>query len=1018
MEPLSCLVSVLLGLVTNELSEQYNTRRREKLEKALGDRERRARALASFSHLDNEVRRSCLTLHEHRSGFTIPHDEQPLWELLRIRHFHTALADFLKSGSIPEGEAAREKLIVLLDGALPDGPAKLHRRERLRTQFLGALDRLFIEIPILRDWRIRLSLDYLRSIAEESKRLLEQLAGHFTPAQQDASLAAYRDYSLDAWDIIDLKQFRGAKRKDRLDKKLLRELYTPLRVTIESIAGDPDLTIALEKAEERRDQDRLRDAGHLKDTEEDAPGTERHPIGHRLDRTRCLVVLGDPGAGKTTLLRWLATAQLLPAHDPEAFRQLPDRENLPAGTRLPILIRCRDIGPADLSRCFTTVLHEHLGKTPLQPAQARILEAVLLRELAEGRVLLLIDGLDEIADQPTRVRFSQEIEQTAARYPAARILVTSRIVGYRDMPYRMGADFEHTVIAPLSPEEKNDFAARWIRVTEETLSEHDQKARAADLIADLHSSERIERLTGNALLLTMLCLVKESVGKLPTKRHKLYRECIILLLDWNHAQYNTISEEEALPQLAYIAHDMISRGEQRITEARLLTLLTEFRAQYPHLYDVQEFKPREFLQRLEARSSLIIHSGGSYQVDRAATAEQRLWEFRHLSFQEWLAAHALIKGYYSGYDDSKSLAEHVGPIAGAVKYRADPHDAEISDSWQETLRLLCCECDQRETEKVLRAILDPQQDEKPEESRRPRAILAARCLADEPPIRGALAEEILKAFVFIANSDDSFRSNSSPAIKAANELGRSRWRGPLVVESCREFSSRPGSNRESSENLVSTLLVEKGEDGYRPSLSWLEERLADLSSLRPELQIRGALGLMDAAFRNQIYPLELAVPALLKLAGQPNATWHAGVWALWWLTGGHRRGKQICRWNPDAAQSRVLIQRLHKLDQDELGLMYCTLMILRRRQPGILPLSELYLLLGCFGWNVHIVQESALLLFSPNFSEDETLAKAASDALSSPTCLIKKELYEALVPLRDQWPFLRDIESRKPAGNE
>jgi HEAT repeats len=41
--------------------------------------------------------------------------------------------------------------------------------------------------------------------------------------------------------------------------------------------------------------------------------------------------------------------------------------------------------------------------------------------------------------------FCQELERTAARYPAP-IVVTSRIVGYRDMPYRMGSGFEHGVI--------------------------------------------------------------------------------------------------------------------------------------------------------------------------------------------------------------------------------------------------------------------------------------------------------------------------------------------------------------------------------------------------------------------------------------------------------------------------------------------------------------------------------------------------------------------------------------------
>ena len=61
--------------------------------------------------------------------------------------------------------------------------------------------------------------------------------------------------------------------------------------------------------------------------------------------------------------------------------------------------------------------------------------------------------------------FCQELERTAARYPAASIVVTSRIVGYRDMPYRMGGAFEHGVIADLTREDKDRFATRWVEAT-------------------------------------------------------------------------------------------------------------------------------------------------------------------------------------------------------------------------------------------------------------------------------------------------------------------------------------------------------------------------------------------------------------------------------------------------------------------------------------------------------------------------------------------------------------------------
>ena len=65
------------------------------------------------------------------------------------------------------------------------------------------------------------------------------------------------------------------------------------------------------------------------------------------------------------------------------------------------------------------------------------------------------------------------------------IVVTSRIVGYRDMPYRMGAGFEHGLIAELTREDKDHFARRWIEVTEQHHLLAEREKRAQELIEAL-----------------------------------------------------------------------------------------------------------------------------------------------------------------------------------------------------------------------------------------------------------------------------------------------------------------------------------------------------------------------------------------------------------------------------------------------------------------------------------------------------------------------------------------------------
>ena len=53
------------------------------------------------------------------------------------------------------------------------------------------------------------------------------------------------------------------------------------------------------------------------------------------------------------------------------------------------------------------------------------------------------------------------------------------------------------------------------------------------------------------MLLTTLALVKRKVGKLPSRRTKLYAEAVSVLLNWNPRYYKVIEEDEAIPQLEY-----------------------------------------------------------------------------------------------------------------------------------------------------------------------------------------------------------------------------------------------------------------------------------------------------------------------------------------------------------------------------------------------------------------------------------------------------------------------------------
>jgi predicted NACHT family NTPase len=135
-----------------------------------------------------------------------------------------------------------------------------------------------------------------------------------------------------------------------------------------------------------------------------------------------------------------------------------------------------------------------------------------------GAAILMIDGLDEIREPVARARLAERVEQIHRSYPQTFIIVTSRIVGYREMGYRIGGQFQHLTMADFSRNNKEEFARGWSALVEPP----GQQVKAAEeFIREIHSNDRIEQLTSSPLLLTTMALIRRRVGRLPQRRGSL-----------------------------------------------------------------------------------------------------------------------------------------------------------------------------------------------------------------------------------------------------------------------------------------------------------------------------------------------------------------------------------------------------------------------------------------------------------------------------------------------------------------
>ncbi|SEL61888.1 PBS lyase HEAT-like repeat-containing protein [Stigmatella aurantiaca] len=621
--------------------------------------------------------------------------------------------------------------------------------------------------------------------AAAARQLLESLQRYY-PLTEDSAAAAllhdaerrYRQLALEACDIINLSNLPEGERYIATRKLELRRLYVPLRVKV-AVPSEDELSQARMEALERQ-REAWMSGGAPTDLAQ-----ERFPVGERLARSGRLVVLGDPGAGKSTLLRWLATAYILRLKEDVEWKDLPDIATLPAREWLPILIRCRDLDPRTIGGPLDDVLRHTLRKSEMSEEESESLRAVLRHKLAEGQALLLIDGLDEISETGARIRFCEQVEQIHRAFPAAPIVVTSRIVGYRELGgQRIGRGFEHVTVDDLSPEDKDDFVHRWCAVTEPPER---RATTVQEFIRDIHSTDRIEHLTGNPMLLTTMALVKRKVGKLPRRRADLYWEAVQVLLNWRSAETeDPLALWEALPQLEFLAYAMCERGVQRLRRDEVMRLLDQIRDEYPNLHAVRNHTPDQFLKLIERRTGILVESGHEKHLGMTVP----IYEFRHLTFQEYLAARALVERCFP-HAPMLPLAKYLAPLASKFEFTESPEPTiRWTTNWPEVLRLCVAICLNDDVDKALLAILEPLPGENPELTTSMRALQAAACLEDEPNASDEVARKILLRLTSQIESHNENEIGTWGWQRMFSPLWETRWAGELMRSFAHEFQRR------------------------------------------------------------------------------------------------------------------------------------------------------------------------------------------------------------------------------------
>uniref|UniRef100_UPI0040575CFD NACHT domain-containing protein n=1 Tax=Candidatus Electrothrix sp. TaxID=2170559 RepID=UPI0040575CFD len=380
-----------------------------------------------------------------------------------------------------------------------------------------------------------------------------------------------------------------------------------------------------------------------------------------------LVILGDPGSGKSSLLRFLALEW---ARDEDANR----RYTAP----LPLLIELRDYNQWDCPNGKGFVSYLHHARTWHRLNQ-QTLDALLK---IPGRVVLLLDGLDEIFDPKEREQAINDIHRFSNDYPDTRIILTSRVVGYKTQRLR-DAEFKDFMLQDLDEEQVEQFLVLWHETTFTDINEAQRKRER--LAKAIRESNPIKLLAGNPLLLTLMAIINRY-QELPRDRVLLYEKAAELLLQqWEterslqdfpglSGEIDLRAKSAILRRVALAMQTAEGQEEGRaaniIQGERLAGLIEAYLREDLH-FDQARAAANALVKQLRERNFILCFLGGDS------------YAFVHRTFLEYFCATEFVHQF----EKKKSLSlEEL--LALYDKYCRD-------DDWQEVLRLICGQLDEQ-----------------------------------------------------------------------------------------------------------------------------------------------------------------------------------------------------------------------------------------------------------------------------------------------------------------------------------
>lgn len=334
-----------------------------------------------------------------------------------------------------------------------------------------------------------------------------------------------------------------------------------------------------------------------------------------VSRTSKLMLLGKPGSGKTTFLQYLATECNKGEFQPN---------------RIVVFIKLKEFAE-DIQQERDFNLFNYINQEFLCCGIEQESTTMLL---TQGRMLILLDGLDEVPSANAE-QVTQELRRFTQNYYKNNFVITCRN-GLQEYKF---PGFTEVEVADFHQKQIEVFAKNWfIAVTQKSREDGEATGNMFINQLNLPENQPIRELAATPLLLHLICLVFESKGEtFPCNLSQLYKQLLnILLVRWDAfrgIKRITVNDNLSLANkkklLSQLASFTFEQGSYFFEQEKIQQLMNDYLVKIPEI----KLDSEALIKIMETQHGLLVEEA------------RGIYAFSHLTFQEYFMALNIADNY-------------------------------------------------------------------------------------------------------------------------------------------------------------------------------------------------------------------------------------------------------------------------------------------------------------------------------------------------------------------------------------